>query len=416
MNSKDKIKRVFDFKEGPVPIDFGAAPVTGIHCSIVEGLREYFGLEKRPVEILCPYQMLGKIDDDLKTKLMIDTDHIWGKYNMFGTTQQSFREYRTPWGQDVLISSEMVLENMPDGSVRTYPQGDITAAPSGQMPDGGFFFDSLIRQSSIDDTALNPEDNTEEYQPVDDSALQYYREELSRVDKNKWIIGNFGGTAIGDVSLVPAPQLLAPKGIRDVEEWYISTALRPDYLHKVFEKQVEIAIINLDKIYEVVGEDIDTVYVCGNDLGTQIAPLCSVDTYVELYKPYHFRINEWIHSNTGWKTFKHSCGAVEPFIAHFIDAGFDIVNPVQKTAAGMDLKLLKKKYGRDIVFWGGGVDTQYTLPSGSPEEVRTEVLETCEIMARDGGYVFNAIHNIQALTPVINIVAMIDAVREFNGN
>lgn len=416
MNSKEKIKKAFEFQQGPVPIDFGAAPVTGMHCSIVEGLRDYYGLEKRPVEILCPYQMLGKINEDLKDCLKIDTDHIWDEYNMFGTSQQNFQEYTTPWGQTVLISRDLVLEKLSDGSVQTFPQGNTAAEPSAHMPDSGFFFDSIVRQPPIDDSNLNPSDNTEEFSIIDDAVLDYYAEKLSVVDNSKWVIGNFGGTSIGDVSLVPAPQLLSPKGIRDVEEWYISTALRTDYLHKVFDRQVEIALMNLKKIHEVVGDKIDTLYVCGNDLGTQIAPICSVDTYINLYKPYHKSINDWIHKNTHWKSFKHSCGAVEPFIPHFIEAGFDVINPVQKTAAGMDLKLLKNKYGRDVVFWGGGVDTQYTLPSGKPEEVRKEVLETCEIMAKDGGFVFNAIHNIQALTPIENIVAMVNAVQEFNGN
>jgi len=126
-------------------------------------------------------------------------------------------------------------------------------------------------------------------------------------------------------------------------------------------------------------------------------------------------MNAWIHENTDWKTFKHSCGAVENFMPHFIESGFDIINPVQCSAAGMDPKILKKKYGDKLVFWGGGVDTQNSLPFGTPEQVREEVLGRCEIFARDGGFVFNAIHNIQARTPIENIVAMFEAVKEFNG-
>ncbi|MFP4166988.1 MAG: uroporphyrinogen decarboxylase family protein, partial [Opitutales bacterium] len=122
-----------------------------------------------------------------------------------------------------------------------------------------------------------------------------------------------------------------------------------------------------------------------------------------------------IHQNTDWRTFKHSCGAVEPLIETFIDAGFDILNPVQCSAAGMDPKGLKEKYGERITFWGGGVNTQQTLPFGKPEEVRREVLERCEVFAPGGGFVFNAIHNVQALTPVENFIAMIDAVKAYNG-
>ena len=190
--------------------------------------------------------------------------------------------------------------------------------------------------------------------------------------------------------------------------------MRQDYLHSVFEKQTEIAIENLKKLYSVVENNIDAIFICGTDFGTQLSTFCSKETYEELYAPYYKKMNNWIHENTEWKTFKHSCGAVETFMENFISSGFDIINPVQCSAAGMDPKILKEKYGDRLTFWGGGVDTQKTLPFGTPEEVRKEVLQRCEIFSKDGGFVFDAIHNVQAKTPVENIVAMIDAVKEFN--
>ena len=160
---------------------------------------------------------------------------------------------------------------------------------------------------------------------------------------------------------------------------------------------------------------VDVAYICGTDFGTQDSSFCSIDTYEELYAPYYKKINNWIHEHTQWKTFKHSCGAVESFIPHFIDSGFDIINPVQCSAAGMDPKTLKQRYGSSIVFWGGGVDTQKTLPFGTPEQVRQEVLNRCATFAPSGGFVFNSVHNVQANTPLQNIVAMFDALKEYNG-
>jgi uroporphyrinogen-III decarboxylase len=122
-----------------------------------------------------------------------------------------------------------------------------------------------------------------------------------------------------------------------------------------------------------------------------------------------------MYKNTGWKSFKHSCGAVETFMPLFIEAGFDIINPVQISATGMDPRHLKEQYGKELVFWGGGVDTQQMLAFGTPDEVRQQVLQNCEIFARDGGFVFNTVHNIQANVPVGNLAAMLDAIREFNG-
>jgi uroporphyrinogen-III decarboxylase len=206
-----------------------------------------------------------------------------------------------------------------------------------------------------------------------------------------------------------------PKGIRDITEWYISTRARRDYVHAVFAGQCEIALANLARLAERVTELVDVINVCGTDFGTQTSSFCSVATFRELWMPYYKQINGWIHKNTPWKTFKHSCGAVEKFVPSFLESGFDILNPVQCSAAGMDPEILKQKYGRDLVFWGGGVDTQQVLPFGTPDEVREQVLRRCEAFHANGGFVFNAVHNIQAGTPAANIVAMIEAVRSFNG-
>ena len=413
MNALERFGKAMSFEEGPLPLDFGANPVSGIHCSVVEGLREYYGLDKRLVKTACPYQFLGVIEPDLKEAIGIDTDAIWNPYNMFGTKQDNWKEYKTWWGQTVLISGDTVIREG-EGGFYAFAQGDASYPPSAYMPDSSYFFDSTHRGSTFDKSKMEWHDNTEEYQPVTQEVLDFYKDAIGKADSSKWIAGNFGGTAIGDVSMVPASMLPEPKGIRDVEEWYAATLLYPEYLHKVFEFQTEVAIENLKKIYEVVGENIQHAFVCGTDFGTQIAPICSPDTYKELHMPYHKKINNWIHENTGWKTFKHSCGAVEPFIESFIEAGFDILNPVQWTATGMDRETLKKKYSKRVVFWGGGVDTQRTLPFGTPEEVTKEVLETCEIMGKNGGFVFNAIHNVQAMTPVENMVAMFKAVKKYN--
>ena len=188
------------------------------------------------------------------------------------------------------------------------------------------------------------------------------------------MVAAFGGTSLGDVAQVPAVGLKHPKGIRDIAEWYMSTVARRDYVHAVFAGQCDVALANLARIAARFGDLVDVVNICGTDFGTQDSSFCSVATFRELWMPYYRRVNEWIHKNTRWKTFKHSCGAVEKFLPSFIEAGFDILNPVQCSAAGMDPEMLKQKYGRDLVFWGGGVDTQHALPFGTPQEVREQVL------------------------------------------
>jgi hypothetical protein len=415
-NSRENfIKTINHQQTDRIVVDFGATPVTGIHVSIVEGLRAYFGLKKRPIKITEPFQMLGEVDKELVENLGVDVLGIAPKNNMFGVPQENWKSFQTNWGQKVLVPGMFNTTIDENRNTLMYPEGDTSIAPSAIMPKSSYFFDAIIRQDEIDDTKLNPEDNLEEFSLFTPEDLKYWKQQAENIaGKEKAVVANFGGTAIGDIALVPAINLKIPKGIRDVAEWYMSTVMRTDYLHQVFEKQTDIALENLKMVKETVGDLIDVVFICGTDFGTQDSTFCSGDAFKELYTPYYRKMNDWIHQNTGWKTFKHSCGAVEPFMKYFIDAGFDIINPVQINAAGMDSKLLKEQYGDELVFWGGGIDTQKTLPFGNPKEVKKQVLGQCEILSKDGGFVFNTVHNIQANVPVENIVAMLEAVQEFN--
>jgi uroporphyrinogen-III decarboxylase len=238
-------------------------------------------------------------------------------------------------------------------------------------------------------------------------------ERLKRDTDKAILLHGIGGLALGDVGNVAAPWLKHPRGVRDVASWYMIMKTRPDFVYRIFERQTEISLVNLKKIAGVVGNRITAVQVSGTDFGMQTGPLISPRTYRELFKPFHLQINQWIHANTSWKTLIHTCGSVWAFLPDFIEAGFDILNPVQCSAARLDPAELKQEYGRQIVFWGGGVDTQSTLPFGTPEQVRQQVIERIRILAPGGGFVFNTIHNIQPLVPVENILEMFAAVREY---
>jgi len=414
MNNKERIKATLSHKNPDrVPVDFGGSPVTGIHVLAIAGLRDYFGLEKKPVKVIEPYQMLGEVDDELKDIMGVDTIGISPKNNMFGILQKNWKEYKMPWGQVVLVPGKFNTTIDADGSLLIYPEGDMDIPACAKMPASGYFFDAIIRQEPINEAALNAEDNLEEFNLISDEDLVYWKDQIEvHASSDRALVANFGGTAFGDIALVPAMQLKNPKGIRDIAEWYMSTAIRQDYVHSIFDRQCTIAIENLDKIFNVVGNNVDAVFICGTDFGTQSSQFCSGETYNELYAPYYKRVNEWIHQHTAWKTMKHSCGAVEPLMKNFIDSGFDIINPVQISATGMDPSHLKKEYGNHIVFWGGGVDTQKTLPFGTSDEVYREVCERIEIFADGGGFVFNTIHNIQSTVPVKNILSMLQAIKD----
>lgn len=416
-NSKDRLTASLNHKQPDrIPVDIGGTTVTGIHILAIERLREHYGLEKHPVRLVEPYQMLGEVENDLAEVLHLDIKGIPARGTLFGFPNEDWKEFRTLWGQVIMVPGKFNTVTDDNGDVIIYPEGDKTAKPSGKMPKSGYFFDTIIRQDSFDENNLDPEDNTEEFQLLTKDDLTYWVDNVSMLkDSGKGVIANFGGTGLGDIALVPAPFLKNPKGIRDITEWYMSTLMRPDYIKSIFEKQVEIAIENFKRLYEVIGNNIDVLFLCGTDFGTQTSSFCSPETFDDLYLPYYKKMTDWVHTNTTWKTFKHSCGAVEPFMDHFIKAGIDIINPVQINATGMDPKILKQKYGKNLVFWGGGIDTQKVLPFGTPAQVEKQVIDLCEIFGKDGGFVFNTIHNIQANVPVENLAAIFRGLERVNG-
>jgi hypothetical protein len=396
-----------------VVVDFGSTTVTGIHVLIVEKLREYYGLERRPVKVLEPYQMLGEIDPELIIAMDIDVIGLFGEKNMFGIRNENWKMHKTLWGQEVLLPGEFNYTCNDNGDILIYPEGDTSAMPSSIMPKSGFFFDAIERQESLDDSTLTIEDNLEEFGYVSEHDLKYWKDQIESVDTgSKAVVATLGGTALGDIALVPAVGLKNPKGIRSVAEWYMSTLTREDFIKELYSRQTDIAIDNLKKLFSVIGNKIDVAFICGTDFGTQNSTFCSPETYSTIWLPYYKKVNDWIHQNTNWKTFKHSCGAIESFMELFIESGFDIINPVQINATGMDSRLLKNKYGDRIIFWGGGVDTQGVFQFGTPEQVKEQVRQQCDIFNNNGGFVFNTIHNIQANVPFKNVVTMLEALKE----
>ena len=417
MTSRKRVQQALNHREPDrIPLDLGSSPVSGMHVSTVFLLRQALKLDPpgTPVKVIEPYQMLGEIKPDLADALGIDVVGVWPTRTLFGYRNEGWKNWTTFDGTPVQVPNDFNTEVEHNGDLLAYPEGDRNASPSGRMPKGGFYFDSIIRQPPIEEGSLNVEDNLEEFGPISDQELEHFRLEVERLYKetDKSILVNFGGTAFGDIALVPAPWLKNPKGIRDVSEWYMSTVLRRDYVYGIFERQCEIALSNLQKCFEAVGNQISVVFMTGTDFGTQNGPFISPETYRDLFQPFQRKLNDWVHKNTEWKTFIHSCGSVRALIPDFVNAGFDILNPVQCSAAQMDPSELKSEFGDRVTFWGGGVDTQQTLPFGTPEEVRQEVVDRIRVFGPGGGFVFNTIHNVQPQVPIENALALYEAVRD----
>ena len=272
LTSRERVNRALNHQESDrVPVDLGASPVTGMQVDTVYNLRQALGLDApgTPVKVVEPYQMLGEIKPDLMDALGIDVVGLGKPSTMFGFKNEGWKPWTTFGGTPVLVPEGFNTDPDENGDILIYPEGDKSVPPSGRMPKGGFYFDSIPRQLPLDDNHLKLEDNLEEFAPISDEDLAYLGREAERIwtETDKAVLANFGGTAFGDIALVPGPWLKHPKGIRDVEEWYISTVARRDFVYKIFERQCEIGIKNLDKIHAVVGERVSAVFLSGTDFG-----------------------------------------------------------------------------------------------------------------------------------------------------
>ena len=330
-------------------VDLGAGGQTGIGVCAAHRLRRaLLGDPDYRVRVSEPYQMLGEVDEALRKALRLDVAGVPGPGSMFGFSCDDYKPFVMPDGTPCRVPGRFNWTEESDGAILMYPEGDTSVPASAKMPSESFFFDAIDRQGPIDEAALDPADNCEEFGPLSDADLEVYARNARHLADD---------TDYGLYMTLP-----------------------------------------------------------GTDFGHQTGQFCSVQTYRDLYKPYHRAVNDRIHERTRWKTFIHSCGAVYPLIPEFIDAGFDVLNPVQCSAADMEPRRLKREFGRDVVFWGGGVDTQKTLPFGTPDEVYREVRERIETFFEDRtGFVFNTIHNIQSNVPVENILAMFRAVDDARG-
>ena len=414
MTGRERVNTVLSHREADtIALDLGATSVTGIHVKMIAEFRRYYGLEDRPVKVTEPFQMLGQVDDELAKIWNTDITGVGGRTDMFGHPQENFVEKRMPWGQTVLLPQSFQTKEK-NGNLYVFPQGDVNCSPTAVMPAGGYFFDAIERtKATAWNAKLKVEDNLEEFVPMTDEDMPYWKEALTKARATgKAVIANIGGTGFGDIALVPGLFLKNPKGIRNIVDWYLSTVMRTDFIQEIFERQSDIALHNLAKVNQIAGDCIDVLFVCGTDLGTQDSQFCSAEALSNLHGKAYRKINDWIHRHTGWKTFKHCCGAIVPLMETFIDCGFDIINPVQINAADMDPAFLKKEFGDRITFWGGGIDTQQVLQLGTPQQVKAQVRQLCDIFGAGGGFVFNTVHNLQANVPVENAFALMDTLCE----
>ncbi len=380
MDSRSRVRAALAHREADrVPRDLGAVRMTGIHVRAYAGLRRELGLPDRAARVGDLSQQLAVVDDDAAERLGLDVRGV---------------EPRGPSG----YRREIVDE----GSSVAYT--DEWGVRRG-MPKDGFFFDpsSAPLGGEIDAGHLArfawPDG-------ADHARRAGVAEEARRVVEDEGRAVYVGSVCAGLTEMLFR--------LRGFEDGYMDLAADHALARALMERVLEIKLAWWGGVLPELGDAVDVVGEA-DDLGGQATPLFSPRTYRELLKPLHAELLAFIRARTSAKVLFHSCGAIRELLPDLVEVGVDILNPVQVSAAGMETAALKRDFGRDLVFWGGGVDTQGVLGSGTPDAVRAEVTRRIDDLAPGGGFVFASVHNIQANVPPENIAAMWDAVEAHGG-
>jgi hypothetical protein len=401
MRSRERVLAALSHREPDrVPIDLGSNLMSGIMAHALDRLRRHLGLERRPVRVHEVFQMLGEVEMDVVERLGADILPVEPLVQFFGLRRENWKPWRLWDGTDVLVPGQFDVEVDSEGGWLLHTAGDRANPVEGRMPRDGFYFDMPAltesrpdwRPPSLEEARREHVLGTEELE-----FMQARAEQLLKTTDKALMLGAWDTTGLPWVGSIP--------------DFLMLMLAEKAYVKDLFAVRTEVAIENLERLKAYLGDSIDIIGMEGNDFGAQNAELVSPDLFEELCIPFFREQNDWVHRNTTWKTWYHCCGSITRILPMLIDSGVDVINPVQTSAAGMDPAWLKERFGDRIVLWGGGVDTQRTLPFASPDEVAAEVRERIRILAPGGGFVFNPIHNIQQGTPPENIEAAFEAAR-----
>lgn len=374
MNSRERVQQALNHREPDrVPLDLGGTGLSSIHVTAYQNLRRYLDLPEVESQVMAVAEQLAMVDEDVAARLGTDV-------------------------RPVLRGTESTFEYVfrDEGEYEAYT--DEWGIGWRKPRDGGFYYDMyhhpLANADSLEDLKAYPFPD-----PLDDGRFRPLRAQAE------------AAVALGKAVALAGPCAGIAEvysWLRGYEEYYVDLARNQDWVAYMLDRLVEFKCAYWEQALAEIGDLVDVV-IEADDLGGQHSLLMSPKTYRSLIKPRHARLFSFIKEQAGVKVFYHTCGAVRALIPDLIDAGIDVLNPVQLSAAGMDPQELKAEFGRDLVFWGGGVDTQRVLGTGTREEIREHVRRNMEALAPGGGFVFAAVHDIQANVPPENIMAMWEA-------
>ncbi len=391
MNSRERVLCAINHQQPDrVPIDVGGTRQSGIAASTYHQLKEALGISST-TRVYDLYQMLADVERPVMERFGADVVGLNRPAVAFNIRNENWKPWQMFDGTPVEVPGgfEPVVED--NGDLLLMDDGD----PVARMPKDGFYFDRVDKYPGAAHVDLDG------YEPprLTDAEVEHYRAHAEALYQNT----DFAIVA----PMGPPYELFYGLGTGDFENWMITLASEPDYVSALYEKLVDAWLDNLRRFVDAVGDRVQILQV-NDDFGTQHSLFLSVEMYRNQIMPYYKRGLDWVHENTDMRVLLHSDGAIFPLISSLIETGFDILNPVQTSANGMDAQRLKDEFGDRLSFWGGSLDCQKTLPYGTSEEVVREVQEHLRVFAPGGGYVFASVHNIQANVPPENVIAMYD--------
>ncbi len=394
-----------------MPVDLGATPSSGISAVAYGRLIRHLGMEGGHNRVYDVVQQLAQPEEEILDRFGIDVVDLGRTFN---TSDDDWYEIRLFDGSRAEYPSWFHPDPGPDGGWRVHaPDGTEIAV---QLKDMNFYDQSCFPWL---------DDYPEELSGLPDAmgkvlwAAMVHSPWDHANDPGFWETLRANTLALREQTdraiMVVVGCNLFEWGtfLRRIDNFLMDLVAEPEQVEPLLDALLKIHLGTLEKVCKAVG-DVADICRFGDDLGMDTGPFMSPDTYRTLFKPRHTALCDYVHKHSKMHTFLHSCGSIHALMPDLIEAGFEVFNPVQTTCLNMEPERLKQDFGKDITFWGGGADTRVAINHGTPESVREHVLERLKVFTPGGGFVFNTVHNILPDVPPENIVAMFDAIEEFN--
>ncbi len=409
MNSRERVLSSLNHEptDRP-PIDLSGHRSSGIAAIAYAKLRNFLNLPEKPIRIYDMVQQLAVVDEDVMDLFGVDTIEMGRGFLL---EDSDWKDWMLPDGTPCRIPYYIhIRKKGEDWCVQTKDGQELGIQKKGCLYFEQTYFPLMERGIENDDfsdleyhlgrTIWTGVPHPGAHLLLNESGLKEMsaRAKALREKTSKAVVGLFGG------NMFEVPQMLYR-----MDNYLIYLGMYPDDVFRLSEKLCDIYVKNLEKWLNAVGPYIDII-LFGDDLGGQGGPLISPQMYREFYKPFHHKLWHRAKELADVKVMLHCCGGVRELLPDLIDAGLEVINPVQFNCAGMEVRELKQEFSKDLTFWGGGCDTQSILPEGTANEVREHVRHQVNILGPDGGFVFQQVHNILANVPPKNITAMFEAV------